>query len=134
MQYTISQIASAAGVNRETVRYYEKRGLLPEPQRNSSGYRVYTPEDLQLIHFIKSSQSLGFTLDEIDELLKLPVSSDTLCSDVRQKVGEKLDVVRSKINQLQKIERVLNDLKSSCDDPNSSSCPILKSLESADFF
>ena len=81
MKYTVSQVASAAGINKETIRYYERRGLLPNPERNVSGYRIYSDEDLRLLHFIKSAQSLGFSLDEISELQPLKEAAHLLAAD-----------------------------------------------------
>lgn len=133
MNYTISQLANRAGVHRETIRYYERCALLPEPERDAKGYRTYSENDLRLLHFIKSAQSLGFSLEEISELLSIQDSSENLCDDVQSKIGDKLLLVREKLTQLEKIERVLENLKSSCT-ASGSSCPILKSLENEDFF
>ena len=77
--YTISQIASLAQINKETIRYYERNHLLPEPERDERGYRCYDENDLKQIHFIKSAQGLGFSLKEISALLSLQETSDSVC-------------------------------------------------------
>jgi DNA-binding transcriptional MerR regulator len=80
---TISQLAKHAGVNVETVRYYERRGLLPAPQRSASCYRHYSQDDVAYLRFIRRAQTLGFSLKEIVELLALRVASETTCEDIR---------------------------------------------------
>lgn len=82
--YTIAQLAQAAHVNPATVRYYERRGLLPEPPRNPSGHRQYAPGDLQRLRFIKSTQVLGFSLQEVSDLLSIKAEAGGSCRDVRQ--------------------------------------------------
>jgi MerR family mercuric resistance operon transcriptional regulator len=79
---TIGQLAKQAGVNIETIRYYERQGLLPEPPRRASGYRQYSAEFVKRIQFIKRAQTLGFSLKEIAELLDLRIESDTACDQV----------------------------------------------------
>ncbi|MBO6574461.1 MAG: MerR family transcriptional regulator [Rhodothermales bacterium] len=126
---TRSQLAARAGVNPETVRYYERRGLMPEPPRSHTSYRVYSDEHVARLLFIKRSQDLGFTLNEAAVLLELYDSGGNPCNQVREQALQKIQVVRSRIADLQRIETALSNLASCCaastkDDP----CSILKSL------
>jgi len=124
------ELAKQAGVNVETLRFYEREGLIPEPPRLSSGYREYPQETVRRIRFIQRAKELGFTLREIKGLLKLRVDPDTTCSVVREQAAEKIADVKKKISDLKKIQQALNKLMNSCrgngpvDD-----CPILKHLE-----
>lgn len=124
------QLANEAGVNVETLRFYEREGLLPEPPRRVSGYREYPADAVKRIRFIQRAKELGFTLREIKGLLQLRVDPDTTCAEVREQAAEKIADVKQKISDLKRIERALNKLMNSCrgngpvDD-----CPILKHLE-----
>ena len=106
---TIGKVARQAGVNIETLRYYERRGLLVPDGRRESGYRLYTPAAAQRVRFIKSAQQLGFTLNEIVALLRLRVSHKASCGAVKRKAEEKLQNVRNKIAGLKALERVLKE-------------------------
>lgn len=128
--YTIGQLAKEANVNLATVRYYERRGLLPEPPRNPSGHRQYSRDDLRRIKFIKSTQTLGFSLHEVSDLLSMRAAPGGTCRDVRQRIKSKLTDVEEKIAALQKIKGVLQNLETTC--PGSgplSGCPILSALD-----
>ena len=129
MTMTIGQVASGAGVNVQTVRYYERRGLLPEAPRTSGGYRMYDPEAIARLRFIKRSQDLGFSLKEITELLELRVEHGAACATVEAKTKEKIAMVEEKIDELQRIKAVLDELSRACDlrEPTSD-CPILEAL------
>jgi Hg(II)-responsive transcriptional regulator len=123
------ELAKRAGVNIETLRFYERRGLLPEPPRRESGYREYPSEDVRLIRFIKRAQELGFSLGEIKELLALRVQAGTTCTDVRERAQRKLSDVRQKIADLKAIERALRKLTASCTGRGPlTQCPILENL------
>lgn len=127
---TIGQTAKQAGVNIQTIRYYERRGFVKPDARRDSGYRLYGEEAVKRILFIKKAQELGFTLKDIDRLLRLSVGSTARCRDVRMKAEAHLMDVREKIARLRSIENVLSGLIRTCmrkgrTDP----CPILKSLE-----
>lgn len=127
----IGELASKGKVNIETIRYYEREGLMRPPQRTSSGHRAYAPGDLRQLHFIKHSQALGFTLTEIKELLALEFAPDHPCIDVVHQLEAKALQVKAKIAHLQAIERTLVNMKHSCEGGCSmSECPILKSLRS----
>lgn len=128
--FKIGQVASRAHVNKETVRYYEKRGLIPTPDRWRSGYRIFTQRHIDQIKFIKRSQELGFTLSEIKELLELRMDEDTTCSEIKSEAQEKFQDVVEKIEDLQRIKNTLVDLIDSCaGEGPKGDCPILGALE-----
>ena len=126
----IGEVAKRSGTGIETIRFYERRGLLPVPPRRDSGYREYPPENVRLIRFIKRSQELGFSLGEIKELLALRVQKGTTCADVRERAEHKLEEVREKIADLKSIERALRQLTAMCTGHGPlSDCPILENLD-----
>ena len=128
--YKIGEVASRAGVNKETVRYYEKRELIPEPDRRRSGYRIFTKRHIDQIKFIKRAQELGFTLSEIKELLELRLDGNTSCEQIRKKAESKRAEVKEKIKDLEGIKTVLGDLIESCKaDGTTEECVILNALE-----
>lgn len=110
----IGELAERAGVNVQTVRYYERRGLLPEPDRKASGYRTYRDSDAVRLRFILRAKILGFTLSEIQELLDLRVNPRRTADDVRRHAEEKIADVELKIRDLRKIRRVLRKVVESC--------------------
>lgn len=114
MQLTIGQLAKSASVNLTTVRFYERRGLLPEPQRTSTGYRQYPPEMVTRIRFIKNAQQLGFTLEEISELLALQVNKNTHCETIKSHTAHKIILVDNKIQALKTIKKALQNLHDCC--------------------
>lgn len=123
------EVAEQSNVNIHTVRYYEKRGLLPEPPRTPSGYRKYGPEHVSHVRFIKRAQDLGFRLEEIRELLELRVVPGA-GSDVRAKTAEKVEEIEGKIHDLQRIRAKLIELSGACDKHGSvESCLVLHALE-----
>ena len=125
--YSIGQLAKAAEVNVETIRYYERRGLITQPPKPVQGYRTYTKATLARILFIKRAQELGFTLEEIENLLVL---GESHCSEVQELAESKLVSVRSKINDLCRLERVLEGLVTQCrSNPDNTACPIVESLQ-----
>ncbi len=127
--YSIGQLAKKANVNLETIRYYERRGLLPEPPRNKSGHRQYSIKDLRQTEFIKRTQSLGFSLHEISDLLSIRVESGKTCGDVKQRVKAKLIGIEEKIETLQRMKEVLLGLEGNCPGKGPlSECPILETL------
>ena len=130
MEIMIGRLAKAAGLNIQTIRYYERRCLLRPNYRRPSGYRVYDGDALRRLRFIKNAQALGFTLQEISVLLNLRVSDKARCGDVRSKAQAKLDHVVSKIQDLQALHRALSALLRACRSARATShCPILQSLE-----
>jgi Hg(II)-responsive transcriptional regulator len=108
------ELARRAGVGKETIRYYERRRLLPQPRKRESGYREYPPEAVDRIRFIRHAQALGFTLREIAELLYLNDAPDAECGEVLEMAMSKLEEVRSRIRRLQMFEGVLDRLARQC--------------------
>lgn len=130
---TRGQLAGCGGVNIATIRYYEKRGLLPDAPRTRAGYRIYAGDALRRLNFIKQAQLLGFSLDEIRELLSLRMQAGTTCADIRQRAREKISAVDRKIADLEKIRDALTRLAAACRGKGpTSECPILESLDTGD--
>ncbi len=126
---TIGQLAKKANVNLETIRYYERRGLLPAPPRNKSGHREYSLEEVKRTEFIKRCQALGFSLKEISELLSLRVGPGTTCGDVKARVETKIADVEKRIGDLQMIKEALLRMSSKCIGKGPvGQCPILEEL------
>jgi len=129
MALTIGQVAEAAEVNIQTIRYYERRGLFPKPRRTPSGYRQYAEDAVGRLRFIKHAQELGFSLQEIQELLGLRVKHGAACDAVEQKTRAKIDVVEQKIRDLQRMRRTLEQLAEACTARRpTDECPILEAL------
>lgn len=127
---TIGQLARNAGVNVETVRYYERRGLISRPPRPSSGYRRYSEDTLTRILFVKRAKELGFSLKEILELLSLRVNPDTTCGDVKRRAEVKIADIEEKIRSLQKIKKALTRLVALCKGQGpTGECPIMEVLD-----
>jgi MerR family mercuric resistance operon transcriptional regulator len=127
---TIGELARDAGVHVETVRYYERRGLLKQPRR-ATGWRRYDEDALRLLHFVKRAQELGFTLAEVHELLSLRASKSTrTCARVRAAAEAKLVDVDAKMRDLDAIRRTLTKLARACPtDGPVQACPILEALD-----
>jgi MerR family mercuric resistance operon transcriptional regulator len=126
---TTGQLAKQAKVNLETIRYYERRGLILEPPRNKSGHRRYTLDALKRTEFIKRTQSLGFSLNEISDILSLRVGAGTTCTDVKTRVEAKIKDVQEKIVDLKEIEQALIRLADKCSVKGSvGQCPLLEEL------
>jgi Hg(II)-responsive transcriptional regulator len=124
------EVAAKAGVNVQTLRYYERRGLLEEPQRRASGYREYSHDAVRLIRFIKRAQELGFTLAEVEDLLRLRGNADAPCSEVRSAAETKIGDIDHKLRQLRAMKRALEALVVSCAAEGSPRhCPILEALD-----
>ena len=127
--FSIGKLAKRSLVNIETIRYYERRGLLPEPSRRESGYRQYSPDAVARLEFIRHGKELGFTLTEIMELLALRVDPDTSCADVKARADAKITDVHDKIRSLLRIERALTRLAAQCHGQGpTGDCPILDAL------
>ena len=127
---TIGQVAHQAGVGVETIRFYEREGLLEEPIRRASGYRQYSEQVVQRIHFIKRAQKLGFSLKEIAELLLLRVDAQTSCEEVQQRAGAKIAEVERKLIELQRMRQALLQVAALCTGQGpASACPMLDALE-----
>ena len=125
----IGQLAQRAAVNLQTIRYYEREGLLPEPPRLSSGYRVYTDSMVRRVRFIKRAQEIGFSLAEIRELLSL--RADGQRNEVRAIAQAKIADIEDKMRTLKAMKAVLNRLTERCSGCGpASECPILESIDS----
>ncbi len=123
---TISRVAQSVGVNIETVRYYQRRGLVRLPPKPCTGYRIYLPETVNRLRFIKRAKELGFTLSEIKNLLSL---GDGHCREARSLAEHKLSLIHDRIRDMQAMERVLKGLVKACgqhgDGPG---CPLIETL------
>ena len=128
-ELTIGALAKSAAVNTETIRYYQRRGLIATPKKELGGIRRYPAEDAQRIHFIKRAQTLGFTLDEIATLLEL--NDGTNCASTRQLAERKLEEIEARIADIQLIRDSLKDLIAACRNKNTQRCcPIIEALDS----
>ncbi len=127
---TIGALAETAGVNVETIRFYQRKGLMPEPEKPYGSIRRYGAAELARVRFIKSAQRLGFSLEEVGELLKL--EDGARCSEARQLAEQKLVDVRQKLSDLQRIETVLAGLVARCSAVRGRvNCPLIASLQEA---
>jgi Hg(II)-responsive transcriptional regulator len=127
---TVGKLAKTSGVNTETVRYYERIGLIPKPHRKESGYRQYSQEDVSRLKFILHAKELGFSLKEIRELLELRVEPETNCEEVRGQAELKIADIEKKIADLRRIRTVLMKLTTACKKrEQTDECPILEALE-----
>lgn len=127
---TIGRLAHEVGINLETVRFYERKGLLPKPPRSTSGYRLFPAETARRLRFIKRGQELGFSLSEIRELLMLRLSPRTTSTEVRKRTESKIADIEGKIKSLEAMRKSLCKLVQSCSGcAPLSECPILESLD-----
>lgn len=127
---TIGQVARQAGVGVETVRFYEREGLLEEPPRRASGYRQYSEQVVKRIRFIKRAQQLGFSLKEIMELLMLRVDARTSCEEVKQHTEAKIAQMEQKLLELQRMRQALLQVAALCTGQGpASACPMLDTLD-----
>lgn len=128
--HTIGALADAAGVNVETIRFYQRKRLIPEPERPLGSIRRYGATDLARVRFIKAAQRLGFSLDEVAELLNL--EDGTQCGKARKLAQRKLQGVREKLADLRRIESALGQLVAHCESARGAvKCPLIASLQRA---
>jgi Hg(II)-responsive transcriptional regulator len=128
--FSIGELAREGGVHLETIRYYEREGLMLPPHRKKSGHRAYEGGAVRRLRFIKRAQALGFTLREVRELLAIKLEPRQPCTDVVRQIEAKMGEVRGKIAHLKAIERTLKQMKASCEGRCMvSECPILESLD-----
>ena len=126
---SIGQVASAADVNIQTVRYYERRGILVPAGRTPAGYRQYDDDAVARLRFIRHAQELGFSLKEIAELLALRIRDVGACRSVEKKTREKIDDVDRRIRDLRRIKHTLERLAAACQSRRTTDdCPILETL------
>jgi MerR family copper efflux transcriptional regulator len=127
---TIGEVAKRARVHVETLRYYERRGLLIEPLRSESNYRLYADDTVRRVRFIKAAQALGFSLKEIQELLVLQAAPQASCADIRTRAETKITDLDAKIDLLIAMKHALSKLIEEClTDGPLTDCPILAALE-----
>ena len=125
----VGELSRRTGCNVETVRFYERIGLLPRPARNASRYRLYEETDVHRLTFIRRARELGFTLDEVTALLALSADQGReTCGDVREVAARHLADVRTKVADLRAMERVLADAVRQCDAGDLSGCPLIDTL------
>src|SRR5262245_34718588 len=130
MALTIGQVAKAANVHVETLRYYERRGLVAKPPRGPSLYRHYPQDTVPRVQFVKHAQELGFSLREIRELLSLRAAPKARCADMKSRAEGKIDEIEAKLRALKSMRQALVRLVSQCDGKlPASACPILESLD-----
>jgi len=131
MGLKIGEVAERGGVNLQTIRYYEREKLLPEPPRLASGYRVYPDQTVRRVRFIKRAQEIGFTLTEIRGLLAIRIDADRDSSGVRTLAQAKINDIEKKIQTLQQMKEVLGRITERCSGCGPiSDCPILESIDS----
>jgi MerR family mercuric resistance operon transcriptional regulator len=127
---TIGRLAKKVNVNIETIRYYERRGLIPEPPRSESGYRHYSQDSVARIRFIIHAKELGFSLKEVSELLSLRVDRYNTCNDVKRMAEVKITDIEEKVRALLDMKNALMKLKAECNGRGPvGECPILEALE-----
>jgi len=124
----IGALSKQTGCNIETIRYYEKAGLLPTPARSPAGYRRYGSADLKRLNFIRRARALGFSIEEVGKLLKLADERRRSCAEVRVVAGAHLEDVQAKIADLRAMERVLRETVAKCASGRSPACPLIESL------
>jgi len=124
----ISAAAQEAGVNVQTLRYYERRGLLPRPARRASGYRDYRVDTIRVVRFIKRAQELGFSLDEIEQLIRLRGVTAGERHRVRAIAERKITEIDRKLAQLRAMRRALASLVEACRHAGAPACPIIEAL------
>lgn len=129
MSLTIGKLASAAGVNAQTIRFYDRSGLFRARKRTPAGYRQFGPDELQRLLFIRRTQAVGFSLAEIRELLALRVHDARSCTAVSRRVEAKIETTEQKIGELQRLLKSLKGLRASCAArERTADCPVLEAL------
>ena len=126
---TIGKVANSAGINLETIRYYERIGLMPEPGRTGSGHRNYAAGHVRRLTFIRRARELGFTIEDIRALLELAEPGRVSCGEVQKIAARHLHNVRSKLADLAKMEQLLAKTVAQCSGDRASACPVLEMLD-----
>ena len=127
---TRGRLAKLTGCNIETVRYYEKAGIMPDPRRSESGHRLYDAADVRRLGFVRRYRELGFSLEEIRSLLELVDGGRYSCGEVRDITLNHAGEIREKISDLRRMERILKEMAAKCDGGDVPECPILDALSS----
>lgn len=131
--FTIGQLAACTDVSVETIRYYERKGLLDQPRRPEVGYRRYQEDARRRLTFIRKAKALGFTLGEIHELLQLSTGSDVACGSVEETATRSIRRIEEQIRSLGQMKRALGKLVAECRTGESNgNCPIIRALEEAE--
>jgi MerR family mercuric resistance operon transcriptional regulator len=130
-RHSIGAISAATGVNIETIRYYERIGLMPRPPRTEGGHRVYDAMHLRRLAFIRRGRELGFSLDEVRDLLGLARAHGLTCAQVKAMTEQHVIEVRRKVKDLRRLERVLDNLAAQCHGKEVPNCPILEVLSAS---
>lgn len=125
----IGEAAGQAGVNVQTLRYYERRGLLPKPPRRLSGYREFPDDAVRVVRFIKRAQELGFSLDEVEELLRLRRGPRRDRGRIRKVAEQRILQINQKIAELDRMRKALHGLVHACHEGRTLDCPIIEALE-----
>lgn len=126
--FAIGALSRQSGVNIETIRYYERIGVMPKPRRSAGGYRMYGPDHLKRLTFVRRGRELGFSLDELRELLRLVDGHAYTCAQVHDLVVEHLAEIRRKIADLRRLQRVMNEMAGACSGDRVPECPIIDAL------
>ena len=126
--FTIGALSKGTGCNIETIRYYERIGLMPKPPRSPGGHRLYEEDHLRRLTFIRRSRELGFTLEEVRGLLRLVDGGSYTCAEVKTLTLDHAAEVRRKVADLRKLERVLKEMAAECDGGEIPECPIIDTL------
>jgi len=126
--FTIGALSKGTGCHIETIRYYERIGLMPDPPRSAGGHRQYGDDDVRRLSFIRRSRELGFSLDEVRGLLHYLDDGDYTCAEVRTIAADHLEEVRRRLAELKGLERALTDMIATCDGGDVPDCPILEAL------
>lgn len=130
---TIGQVAKEVGMSRDAIRIYERQGLIEEPERSTSGYRLYSDAVIARLRFIQRAKAMGFSLKEIGELLEIKRTAKNTCDQVRMEAKVKLKQIETKMTELQRLQNALKKLIRTCDDNKTNShCPLLDALEQED--
>ncbi|NOX90198.1 MAG: MerR family transcriptional regulator [Calditrichaeota bacterium] len=130
MSFTIGQLSRMSGVSVETIRFYERKGLLSPARRRSSGYREYTENEFKRLKFIRKAKEHGFTLKEIEELLELRLSPESTCGDIKERAELKLRIIKKKIAELTQMRKAIEGLIASCHAGGPvGECPIIEAFE-----
>jgi MerR family mercuric resistance operon transcriptional regulator len=128
--FTVGDLATQSGCKVETVRYYEKTGLMPDPPRTEGGHRIYSLEHLKRLFFIRRSRDLGFTIEQVKELLRFVDESDHTCGEVRGMAMLQARVAQEKIDDLKRLQKALNEMAARCKGGRYKveDCPIVDAL------
>lgn len=127
-EFLIGVLSERSGVNIETIRFYEKIGVMPKPTRSAAGYRVYSGDHAKRLHFVRRGRELGFSLEELRGLLHLVDGHTYTCREVYMTTVEHLSNIRQKITDLQRLEQAMSDMAAKCSGDQIPTCPIIDAL------